>query len=105
MQRLRRFAVAALPVLDPWSLSAWTEQRRDAIDTEHMFGFVTGTDIGEVGDKEVEAETNGRFGKRAGAYAALTQTISFEFAPLDNIRVTPAATFDYHAVSGPICPI
>jgi hypothetical protein len=27
------------------------------IDTEHLFGFLTGTDIGEVGEKEVESET------------------------------------------------
>jgi hypothetical protein len=32
------------------------------IDTEHLFGFLTGTDIGEVGEKEVESETTGQFG-------------------------------------------
>jgi hypothetical protein len=32
------------------------------IDTEHLFGFLTGTDIREVGEKEVESETTGQFG-------------------------------------------
>jgi len=35
------------------------EQRRAS---EILFGFLTGTDIGEVGEKEVESETTGQFG-------------------------------------------
>jgi hypothetical protein len=29
--------------------------RADAIDTEHLFGFTIGTDVGEVGEKEFES--------------------------------------------------
>jgi hypothetical protein len=35
------------------------EQRRAS---EILFGFLTGTDIGEVGEKEVESETTDQFG-------------------------------------------
>jgi hypothetical protein len=108
MQRMRRLLVASLlvvPLVTPGVLpGASAEERRDAIrddiDTEHLFGFVTGTDVGEVGDREIESETNGRFGKRTGSYAALTETASLELVPFDNFRLTPAATLDYHAVSG-----
>src|SRR5262249_4678402 len=37
--------------------------RADAIDTEHLFGFTIGTDIGEVGEKEFESNTLSRLGK------------------------------------------
>src|SRR5947209_16588401 len=34
--------------------------RKDRIDTEHLLGFMLGTDVGEVGDREMEAEVIGR---------------------------------------------
>jgi len=49
--------------------------RADAIDTEHLFGFTIGTDIGEVGEKEFESNTLSRLGKRAGSYSALSQAL------------------------------
>ncbi len=41
------------------------------IDTEHMFGFTEGSDIGEAGERELEAEPTGRFGKQDGSYNAV----------------------------------
>ena len=47
-----------------WGIGSWR------IDTEHLFGFVIGTDVGDVGDKEMEAEVTGDLGKRPGSYTA-----------------------------------
>src|SRR5262249_5380067 len=47
------------------------------IDTEHLFGFIIGTDIGEVGDKEVEAEVAGNLGKQPGSYTALFPSLEY----------------------------
>ena len=69
-------------------------------DTEHLFGFLTGTDIGEVGEKEIESETTGQFNKRAGSYAALSQMIALEYTPTQNLRLEMGAILGYHAVSG-----
>jgi hypothetical protein len=99
MQRIRRLSVASL-LLALAALPVAAEERDGSIDTEHMFGFLTGSDVGEVGDKEVESETNGRFGRRTGSYAALTQTGSLEYVPFENVRVTPSVSLDRHAVSG-----
>jgi hypothetical protein len=30
------------------------------VDTEHIFGFITGSDIGQVGDKELESGPSGK---------------------------------------------
>ena len=47
----------------------------DDIDTEHLFVFAIGTDIGEVGEREFERETNSRFGKRTGSYTRGRQSL------------------------------
>ncbi len=52
-------------------------------DTKHIFGFTEGTDVGEVGERELEFETNGTIGKFGGGrYNALEQVATFEAAPL-----------------------
>src|SRR5262245_37041780 len=38
-------------------------------DTEHMFGFTEGSDIGAVGEKELETDSIGRFGRAVGSYS------------------------------------
>ena len=64
--------------------------RADAIDTEHLFGFTIGTDIGEVGEKEFESNTLSRLGKRSGSYSALSQSLSLEYTAVQNLRAPPA---------------
>ena len=70
------------------------------IDTEHLFGFLTGTDVGKVGEKEIESETTSQFGKRTGSYSALFQRLAFEFMPLPNFRFEIGALASYHNISG-----
>src|SRR3974390_88012 len=70
------------------------------IDTEHLFGFVIGTDVGEVGDKEMEAEVVGDLGKRPGPYTALFPSLEYEFVPISNLRLAPTVLSAYHNISG-----
>jgi hypothetical protein len=70
------------------------------IDTEHLFGFVIGTDVGEVGDKEMEAEVVGDLGKRPGPYTALFPSLEYEFVPISNLRLAPTVLTAYHSISG-----
>src|SRR5256885_1892887 len=74
------------------------ESRRVAgIDTEHIFGFTEGSDIGERGEKEVESSMTGRFGK-PGSHVALDNETSFRYGLLDGFRVSIGAMFDYHGI-------
>jgi hypothetical protein len=75
-------------------------EKADVVDTEHMFGFITGTDIGQVGDKELESETTGRLGKRTGSYTALSHTLALEYTPLENVRLQMGAIQSFHDISG-----
>jgi len=52
--------LAALPLAPPVARAA-------EVDTEFIFGFATGADVGELGEREIELETAGRFGKRDGS--------------------------------------
>jgi hypothetical protein len=72
----------------------------DKIDTEYLFGFLTGTDVGEVGEKELENTSVGRFGKRTGSFSALSHTLALEYVPVENLRLEIGAIAGYHAISG-----
>ena len=74
--------------------------RAAKIGDEHLFAFTIGTDTGEVGDKEIEGQTDGRFGKRDGSYTALSQALSAEFNPVQNFRMEMTGTSIYHDISG-----
>src|ERR1700689_4076153 len=63
-----------------------TGARTETIETEHLFGFTIGSDVGEVGERELEGSLTGRFSKRTGTYDAGSSTVSLEFVPLADLR-------------------
>jgi hypothetical protein len=63
-----------------------TSARTAPIDTEHLFGFTIGSDVGEVGEREIESSATGRFGKQTGTYNAASGMLSVETVPLANLR-------------------
>ena len=76
----------------------------EGIDTEHLFGFMIGTDVGNVGEREFQSQTTGRFGKDGGRYRAVGQEFELEFVPVKNFRVEIGSAFaghDIRARSGP----
>jgi hypothetical protein len=42
-------------------------ERAEEVDTQFIFGFTAGADVGELGEKEIESETIGRFRKSDGS--------------------------------------
>ena len=74
--------------------------RKGEIDTEHLFGFNTGTDIGEVGDRELEGEVDARLAKRTGSYAAFSPMLGYEVVPIENLRLEVSPSLADHAIGG-----
>lgn len=74
--------------------------RGSETDSEHLFGFTEGADIGKAGEREAEIETIGRFGKSAGSYAAASQNNSAKLVLSDNFRVSANAALAYFNISG-----
>jgi hypothetical protein len=74
--------------------------RAQAIETEHLFGFTIGSDVGDVGEKELEGSVTGRFAKRIGSYDARQGTLSVEFVPLQNLRTEFTGVVNSYDISG-----
>jgi hypothetical protein len=74
--------------------------RAEGIDTEHLFGFMIGTDIGTVGERELQSETTGRFSRNGGKYRAIGQEFELEFVPAKNVRVELGTSFASHYIRG-----
>src|ERR1700722_7390433 len=58
--------------------------RGETFETEHLFGFTIGSDVGEVGERELEGTVTGRFAKQTGSYNAAAGTMWVEYVPLPN---------------------
>src|SRR5882757_11130359 len=74
--------------------------RAEGIDTEHVFGFMIGSDVGTVGEREFQSETTGRFARNGGTYRAIGQQLEMELVPAPNFRVEMGTTFMAHDIAG-----
>ncbi|MBN9088035.1 MAG: hypothetical protein J0J01_14080 [Reyranella sp.] len=91
---MRRSAVLLAALLAPRVACA------SDVDTQFIFGFTQGADVGTFGEKEIESQTLGRFGKADGAYTGLVSQLRAEFTPLPHFRFEVGTLVDYHSVSG-----
>ena len=55
------------------------------LDTKNLFGFLEGADVGEAGDRSLEFETTGSFGKAQGLYRSIEQEFIFEPTLTDSL--------------------
>src|SRR5215468_11586630 len=69
------------------------------IDTEHMFGFTEGSDTGEAGEKELETDSTGRFGKPGGAYNNVATALEAKYSFSDRFRLSAVATVAYYDIT------
>lgn len=91
-----------------WAAMLWVLLRpacgfAAGIDTEHIYGFMIGSDVGDSGEREFQTTSTGRFSKQAGAYQALGQQLELEFVPIKNLRIeieTTLAAYDIQSVPG-----
>ena len=74
--------------------------RAEGIDTEHLFGFMIGSDVGNVGEREFQSQTTGRFARNGGNYRAIDQELELEFVPVKNVRIELGSTFASHNING-----
>ena len=87
-------AIVCLAGLLPASLKG------EGIDTEHLFGFMIGTDVGNVGEREFQSQTTGRFSRNGGSYRAVGQEVELEFVPARNFRIEMGGAFSAHEING-----
>ncbi|MBY0299306.1 MAG: hypothetical protein K2X71_25260 [Methylobacterium sp.] len=69
------------------------------LDSEHLFGFTEGTDLGVPGELELEQETTGRIGKRGGAFRAFDPTLTLKIPLSESFRLAPGLSFAAYEVA------
>src|SRR6202022_3776700 len=72
----------------------------EGIDTEHLFGFMIGTDVGNFGEREFQSQTTGRFSKTGGNYRGINHDLELEFVPPDNFRIEIGSAFASYDING-----
>jgi len=72
----------------------------EGFDTEHIFGFMIGSDVGNPGEREFQSRTTGRFGKGGGTYRALEKEVEIEIVPLPNFRIELGGIASLHDITG-----
>ncbi len=83
-----------------WSALVPAHVRAEGIDTEHIFAFMIGADVGDVGEREFQSQTTGRFSRSDGRYHALEQEFELEFVPAKNFRIEVGTAFAVHDING-----
>jgi hypothetical protein len=76
---------------------AQEKQAGSAVDTEHIFGFTEGADIGDKGESELEITTTGHLGKQ-GEFANLTNEWSVRYGVEQSFRASVGILTDYYSV-------
>lgn len=89
-----RTAIVCLSALFPNCVHA------EGIDTEHLFGFMIGSDVGNPGEREFQSQTTGRFSKNDGRYRAVGQEFELEFVPAKDFRIEIGSAFAAHDING-----
>ncbi len=70
------------------------------VDTEHIFGFTMGSDIGEKGELEYEAENVFGASKRTGSYFAFSGQQQLKYTVTDNFRIAPGFAINANRIRG-----
>jgi len=74
--------------------------RAEDQDSEHLFGFTEGSDLGPTGEKELEMGLFGRFGVRTGRFSAVSQSTELKWVLAPEWRVAPGVVFARHTLRG-----
>ncbi len=76
---------------------AQEKQAGSNVDTEHIFGFTEGADIGDKGEEELESITIARLSKQGG-FADLTNETSYRYGVERSFRASVGTLTDYYSV-------
>jgi hypothetical protein len=74
--------------------------QQQELDTEHLFGFVEGADIGALGEKEFVNDSTLRAGKASGSFATVASEFEVKYTISSAFRISGAAVLAYYDAVG-----
>ena len=99
------FAQATAPALAQSLTTAAENLTPGDLDSEHLFGFTEGSDLGVPGEAELEWETSGRLGKRFGRFLAVDSGLALKVPLSSDFRLAPGVTFNAYDIGSPGDPV
>jgi hypothetical protein len=99
VDQARRVALAAALLLLSGVAQAQEKQEGSSIDSEHIFGFSEGSDIGDKGESEIEGISTGRLGKQGG-FTSFANEVSYRYGVEENFRASIGTLTDYTSIHG-----
>jgi hypothetical protein len=96
----RKWLAILLGLLVAPVIVAHAREGEKEVDTQFIFGFTAGADVGDLGEKEIEHQITARFGKGEGSYAAFSDQLRAEFVPTRNFRFEIGVPVAFHNISG-----
>jgi hypothetical protein len=75
-------------------------EKKNETESDDLFGFTTGTDIGDVGETELSLDTQLRAGRRGGRYRVWSPGLELEYVPFENFSFAGSVTFDSFHIRG-----
>jgi hypothetical protein len=75
-------------------------QDKAELDSEDLFGFTIGSDVGDVGETELSLDTRLRASRRGGSYRVWQPGLEAEYIPLENFSFAGSVTFDHFRIRG-----
>jgi hypothetical protein len=81
-------------------VQAGEEARTNRLDTEHLFGFVEGADIGSRGEREFMIDSSTLAGKGSGTFANTATAVEIKYTVFDNFRISTGATLAHYEIAG-----
>jgi hypothetical protein len=104
--RYRAVRIAFFILALPWWASpsraggSKSESNIVEVDTEHMFGFTEGADIGAAGERQLESDSTFRAGRITGVFADIASQAELKYTAWQYFRISAAATFAYYDIGG-----
>jgi hypothetical protein len=72
----------------------------DPLDTEHLFGFTEGADIGPQGEKEFLIDSTLRDGRSTGSFANTASQLELKYTAFQSLRISAGGVFAYYDITG-----
>lgn len=82
-----------------WDGKSFGDSEKQPFDTEHIFGFTEGADIGAKGEIEVESTFTNRFG-RPGEYGVLENETAARYVFAEGLRASIGLLSSFHDIQG-----
>ncbi|MGU3663873.1 hypothetical protein ACLBX9_06765 [Methylobacterium sp. A49B] len=96
--------LAAAPALGQSLPTAAENLTSGDLDSEHLFGFTEGSDLGVPGEMELEWETSGRLGRRVARFLTVDSSLALKVPLTHDVRLAPGVTFNAYDIGAPGTP-